>query len=359
MRILYVSPKYYPHIGGVEYVVKSVAERLASLGHDVMVLAGEPTIDVPREEEINGVRVIRWPTWAPNDAYHVPRRRNLIVEELTRLTKGADVMHVHSIHSVLTYYAWKAWKRGNRYAKLCITSYYHGGGHSILRSGLWRFWRAIVSKILKDAHIVHAVSKLEAKFLMRDFKINVITIENGVDDSVFGFDWSPMNYVMYAGRIEKYKNIYRLARITYLLNNKFGLKLSILVIGEGPYKRDLLSMLNRMDIEFHILPFQPYEKYLEYLSHAEFFGLISEKESFPQSVNEANAIGTPVVLAYPWGENFRERTRTLIVDLSQTDQEIAARIFDFLKRARCEPKSAVSTWGDVARHYLTLLYSHE
>jgi len=29
MKILIATPKYHPHIGGVEYVVKSVAERLA------------------------------------------------------------------------------------------------------------------------------------------------------------------------------------------------------------------------------------------------------------------------------------------------------------------------------------------
>jgi glycosyltransferase involved in cell wall biosynthesis len=40
MRIVYVAPSYYPWIGGVEYVVKSVAERLAKMGHEVMVVAG-------------------------------------------------------------------------------------------------------------------------------------------------------------------------------------------------------------------------------------------------------------------------------------------------------------------------------
>ncbi len=61
-----ISPTYYPHIGGVEYVVKSVAERLVKMGgHEITVLAGgEPEIEGPREEEINSVRVIRWPTWS-------------------------------------------------------------------------------------------------------------------------------------------------------------------------------------------------------------------------------------------------------------------------------------------------------
>ncbi len=66
MRILLVTPSYYPNIGGVEYVVKSIAERLAALGHETTVVTGDPKADKPREEEINGVQVIRWPTWAPS-----------------------------------------------------------------------------------------------------------------------------------------------------------------------------------------------------------------------------------------------------------------------------------------------------
>jgi len=44
MKIVYAAPTYHPHVGGVEYVVKAVAERLAKAGHEVSVLAGEPGI---------------------------------------------------------------------------------------------------------------------------------------------------------------------------------------------------------------------------------------------------------------------------------------------------------------------------
>jgi glycogen synthase len=37
MRIVYVTSSYYPQIGGMEYVIKSVAERLAKMGHEVAV----------------------------------------------------------------------------------------------------------------------------------------------------------------------------------------------------------------------------------------------------------------------------------------------------------------------------------
>jgi len=58
MRILYVSLTYYPRVGGVEYVVKSVAERLAKAGHEVSVLAGEP--DAERLVEETKGRLKHW-----------------------------------------------------------------------------------------------------------------------------------------------------------------------------------------------------------------------------------------------------------------------------------------------------------
>ena len=84
MRILFIAPSYYPHIGGVEYVVKSVAERLAKASHEVTVVAGEPNTDKPYEEVVNGVRVARWSIWSPGNAYHIPRKRG----ELERFSKS-------------------------------------------------------------------------------------------------------------------------------------------------------------------------------------------------------------------------------------------------------------------------------
>ena len=75
MKLLLISPRYHPHVGGVEYVVKSIAERLTRRGYEVVVLAEEPNVDKRFKEEVDGVRVIRWPTWSPGEAYHIPRRR--------------------------------------------------------------------------------------------------------------------------------------------------------------------------------------------------------------------------------------------------------------------------------------------
>jgi len=103
--ILLVTPRYYPDVGGVEYVVKSTAERLAALGHETTVVTGDPKADKPLEEEINGVQVIRWPTWTPSGAYHIPKKRNQLEKLPTDTARETDVVRVHNVHSIFTTYA--------------------------------------------------------------------------------------------------------------------------------------------------------------------------------------------------------------------------------------------------------------
>jgi glycosyltransferase involved in cell wall biosynthesis len=162
---------------------------------------------------------------------------------------------------------------------------------------------------------------------------------------------------MYSGRIEKYKNIDLLAKIVKQLNDIYGMKLKLLVVGNGSYKEKLLKKLREIRVDHEYMPFQSYEKYLELLSYATFFGLLSKKESYPQSINEANAIGVPAVVAKPWGLNFAGRKRTLVLDTSFGASEIARQVYRFLARVKNEEKSEVPTWNEVTLKYLELYSS--
>jgi glycosyltransferase involved in cell wall biosynthesis len=355
VRVLFVAPSYYPSIGGVEYVVKSIAERLAALGHEITVLAGDPGAGRPREEEINGVRVIRWPTWAPGGAYHVPRMKDDLKIALTNLAKDADVVHVHSIHSVLSVEALKIIKRCSR--RLVVTPYYHGTGHTTFRRLLWLYWRRRVRCLLQSAHVIHTVSKLEARLVQRDFGRSAVPIENGVEEIVKTLAWRPENYAMYSGRIEKYKNIHIFAKIIKRLNTKYKVGLTLKIFGDGPYKPQLIRALKDLQIPHEVAPFQPFAQYVQTLSCAALFGLLSQKESYPQSINEANAIGVPALTAPPWGQNFEGRTRTLMIDPAQDVDKLADEVYRFLQRAPLEPPNNVPTWNEVARQYVRLLYT--
>ena len=352
MRIVFVTPSYHPSIGGVEYVVKSIAERFAKIGFEVTVLAGDSRAEEPREEEINGVRVVRWPVWSSGEAYHFPRRGDL-KEMLKELAKNADVVHIHSVHSIISMYSLSVVKGED--VKVVVTPYYHGTGHTFIRRILWAFWRGYVRNLLRGC-VVHTVSKLEARLVERDFGVRAISIENGVEEWIRDLRWDPQGYVLYSGRIERYKNVDLLARVVKVLNERYGVGLKLKVFGRGPYVERLGRLLRELRIPHELGNFKPYEEYVTTLSHATLFGLLSERESYPQSVNEANAIGVPVVLAKPWGPNFEGRRRTLIVDPRLGPETLAERVYELLRRALEEERSSVPTWSEVALEYLRKLY---
>jgi glycosyltransferase involved in cell wall biosynthesis len=353
MNLLFVTPRYHPHIGGVEYVVKSVAGRLVKKGHNVTVLCGESSLDNPREEYINGVHVFRWPVWAPGDAYHIPKIMSKLKNWLLNTVKECDVIHFHSIHSVLTVYSLDVLK--NCKVHKVLTPHYHGTGHTAFRKILWQIWRRYIKKVLDYVDLVHTVSDLESKLMLKDFNVESVIIGHGVEEWLPEINWSPSNYVMYSGRIEKYKNIHRLASIVKILNG-MGFDLELKIFGSGPYTNKLMRHLKRLKIKYEFEPPQPYKEYIAYLSKASLFGLLSQKEAYGLTVNEANAIGVPVVVVEPWGLNFSGRSRTLISQLSKSDEELAKEVLAFLDEAKEQLRPEVPTWSQVVDAYIEKLY---
>lgn len=70
MKILHISPMYYPALGGAEVHLKEVSEGLVSRGHDVIVVTANVSSHehlwpgkhgkLPETEVINGVKIIRF-----------------------------------------------------------------------------------------------------------------------------------------------------------------------------------------------------------------------------------------------------------------------------------------------------------
>ena len=61
MRILFVLTYYRPHVSGLTIYVERLARELAVRGHQVTVLTSHYSKSVPREEMLDGVRVVRVP----------------------------------------------------------------------------------------------------------------------------------------------------------------------------------------------------------------------------------------------------------------------------------------------------------
>jgi glycogen synthase len=77
MRILFVLTYYRPHVSGLTIYVERLARELAQRGHTVTVLTSQYEKQLPRQEVVHGVRVVRAPVlWRAGDPTGTPARRH-------------------------------------------------------------------------------------------------------------------------------------------------------------------------------------------------------------------------------------------------------------------------------------------
>src|SRR5262245_54425674 len=96
LRVLMVTPRYFPYMGGVENHVYEVARRLARDGIDITILTADPSGKLPATEQAEGVSICRVRAWpAERDYYFAPDIYRMII-------KGAwDLVHVQSYHTLV------------------------------------------------------------------------------------------------------------------------------------------------------------------------------------------------------------------------------------------------------------------
>ncbi len=143
-----------------------------------------------------------------------------------------------------------------------------------------------------------------------------------------------------------------------MLNEEYGMGLRLRIVGDGTYRGRLERYLHRLGVNHEVTGFLPYEEYVtEVLSRALFLANLSSREAFGLTVNEANAVGVPVVVVEPWGLNFSGRSRTLVTRLDRSDREIAREIAALLEEAGRQPRPEVPSWSAVVDTYVKALYS--
>ena len=61
MKLIYVLEYYYPNIGGVETLFKSLIESLAKEGHQITIITSRITKDTPLKENLGNIQITRMP----------------------------------------------------------------------------------------------------------------------------------------------------------------------------------------------------------------------------------------------------------------------------------------------------------
>ena len=116
MKILQVCPRYYPYFGGVEEHVRNISQRLAEK-HEVTVATMDPSVKLPKEEVIDGVKIKRF-----REMYYFSKDlRNYLIKN----SDSFDVVHAHSYHAFPALYAAQAKKRNKLFCLLNSHSIYN------------------------------------------------------------------------------------------------------------------------------------------------------------------------------------------------------------------------------------------
>jgi len=293
MKILQVCPKYYPSIGGVEEHVRNISERLTKK-YDLSVLTTDPSGKLPREEVINNVKVKRFKSWAPNNAYYFSGE---LKKYLTKNSNSSDIVHAHSYSAFPALYAAKA-KGENR---LIFTPHYVGGGGTFFRNLLHIPYRLMTAELFRKADNIICVSKYEMGLLRNRFKVECAKlrfIPNGVQLSEFeGLKKKRKNskVILCVSRLEKYKGV----QYPLMALQKLDRSIFLEIVGKGPYRNGLIKLAKKFGVDNRVRFHQDLQRkeLLQRYAMADVFILVSKREAMPITIAEALAAKIPCIVS--------------------------------------------------------------
>jgi len=314
LKIIEVVPLYFPYIGGVSTHTKLLSEALAKEGVEVEVYTTDPRNLYNRKETINEVRIRRFPSFAPNDAYCF----SMDLFNALRKVK-ADIIHAHSIHDLPLLLS--AIAKSSNKIPLVYTFYYHGKGHTFFRNLLFQTYKHILGKYFLDkANLLICLSEYEEKMIKSDFKLNVKTIVIPaclrINSQYLKFKKHARSTkkILFVGRLEKYKGVQYLLYALKSLSKEIDVKLCI--IGVGPYEEKLRKITEKLKISDRVTFLQKKGEEVteEYLS-SDVVVIPSLYESFNLVAIEALACGVPAITT-PQGEAYTLIKEGLCLGLS-------------------------------------------
>ena len=290
LKIAQVSPRYHPDIGGIETYVKEISERLVRQGHEVEVVTTDPSGKLKKHEIMNGVKITRFRSLAPNNAFFFTPNIYFFLKK-----RNYDVIHAHNYHAFPSLFAALA----KNDAQLVFNPYFHGKGHTFFRNILHVPYKLLGHYIFNKSDKIICISKYEQKKVQKAFNIeegSVKILPPGLDMSEFE-NIEPYQKkgktILYVGRLEAYKGV------QYIIEALLRLKeYGLVIIGEGPYEKNLKTLSQKSNSDrINWLKNISREDLLRYYKSADVFVILSKHESYGISVAEALASGTPCVVA--------------------------------------------------------------
>ncbi len=293
MRILQVYKDYHPVVGGIENHIKMLSEALVQRGHQVTVLATDPTMRT-HVQNIAGVHVIKAGRLATVSSAPISLR---LFDWMRRL--DADIVHLHFPYPIGEL-AYLMFGQGHP----MVLSYH---SDIVRQKYLLQVYRPFLYRVLARARriLVSSANYIESSTYLRPLKDKCLVIPHGTDLTRFRTTDSTARrseeikqqygapIVLFVGLLRYYKGVSCLLEAMKSINAK------LLVAGEGPMGPEWRAQAEQPELDGKVF-------FLGRVSDAELVALyhacdlfvlpaIHRSESWGAVQVEAMACGKPVV----------------------------------------------------------------
>jgi glycosyltransferase involved in cell wall biosynthesis len=299
VRIAFTTDYYPPHVGGgVEVVVREVATRLVSSGHEVMV-ATLGRDDWPSLEIIDGVRVRRFPSVRLDRITGMELTVSL--HALTGMRRAlqefdADLVNAHHQYFTTTPPALIAARQLGLPSVLTLhiatLDSFRGWRGSLARA----YGSTIGKGLVARADAIVAVSEAVARSVVTRPGQTVRVIANGVDIEHFHPDPTrePGSRIVFVGRLIANKGPdVAVEAFEMVLERVPGA--TMMMVGDGPMADSLRRQVDERRLGQVVTFLGLQEDVSGVLRESDIFVRPSEVEGMPLTILEAMATGLPVV----------------------------------------------------------------
>jgi glycosyltransferase involved in cell wall biosynthesis len=307
MKILQVTPFFSPVYGGSAVVPYQLSKGLAKRGHEVTIYTSDYKLGCEYVNSAPEARVCSFKTWLGWTKFFITPG---MVVQVKKAIKNFDIVHMHNYYTfqnvIVHHYAKKHDIPYVLQAHGSVATYFERGSLKKIFDAIWGY------TILRDASKLIAATPTEAERYksmgISEDKIEIVP--NGIDLAEFenlpqrgqfrkkyGLN-DAQKVVLYLARIHKIKGPDLLAKaFAELSKDVADAKLAIVGPDDG-YLTALKELIRELKIEEDVVftgPLYGRDKLGAYVD-ADVYVLPSVYETFPVSVPEACACGTPVIV---------------------------------------------------------------
>jgi len=347
---------YGPHRGGIEAVTAQLARELLARGHRVVVITNQHPRELPTDEIVDGVRVLRIAYGArrrtPGGAARFVRDRRAARDRLARLTPAPDVIHVHGVSSQADAALHAARHHG---AALVVTT--HGeitaDAHRLYEKG---HARQTLREILSNAAAVTVPSRWvvqESERVGLPLPSGCVVVPNGLDLEA----WRQVpaapatsQVALAWGRDSPEKGFPRLPPAWRVVRESLP-ESELKIIGQGP--GEVRTTYEEIGIT-QLPPASP-DEVRRHLADARVVVVPSVFEAVGLVALEALAAGRAVVYSTGTGMDETIGRYGIAVDAADPEALAAAIVAAFTQPSPAPPPHELfRDWSDMAADYLAL-----